>query len=99
MLGECEQPFALDEVTVQVSLLYDQPNFKYCTLFVSGTNYWQTDGQIDRRTDGQTIQTLEAPADLSGGGIKIADAGHLISHLAYCPIWVQILLVTWTPFL
>ena len=34
MSGECEQP--LDERTVQVWLLYDDPNFKYCTLFVSG---------------------------------------------------------------
>ena len=30
-----EQP--LDELTVQVWLLYDHPNFKYCTLYVCGT--------------------------------------------------------------
>ena len=30
MLVECEQP--LDELTVQVWLLYNQPNFKYCTF-------------------------------------------------------------------
>ena len=35
MSGKCEQP--LDELTVQVWLLYDKPNFKYCTLSVSGT--------------------------------------------------------------
>ena len=29
MSGECEQP--LDELTVQVWLLYDHPNFKYWT--------------------------------------------------------------------
>ena len=45
-----EQPF--DELTVQVWLLYDHPNFKYCTLFISGT---------ELRTDGQMIQTLDAP--------------------------------------
>ena len=62
MSVKCEQP--LDELTVQVLLLYDHPNFKYCTLFISGTEL-QTDGRTDRRTDGrtdgQTIQTLDAP--------------------------------------
>ena len=65
MSVKCEQP--LDEHAVQVWLPYDHPNFKYCTLFISGTEL-RTDGQTDRRTDGQTIQTLEAPADLSGRG-------------------------------
>ena len=55
MSVKCEQPS--DELTVQVGLLYDHPNFKYCTLYISGT---------DRRT----IQTLDAQADLSGRGIK-----------------------------
>ena len=54
MSVKCEQP--LDELTVQVWLLYDHPNFKYCTLFISGTEL-RTDGQ----TDGWTIQTLDAP--------------------------------------
>ena len=50
---KCEQP--LDELTVEVwLLLFDHPNFKYCTLFISGT---ELDGQTDRRT----IQTLDAP--------------------------------------
>ena len=35
MSVKCEQP--LDELTVQVRLLYDHPIFKYCTLNVSGT--------------------------------------------------------------
>ena len=35
--GECEQP--LDELAVQVWLQYHQPNFKYCALFVSRTEY------------------------------------------------------------
>ena len=32
---KCEQP--LNKLTVQVWLLYEQPNFKYCTFFISGT--------------------------------------------------------------
>ena len=64
MSVKCEQP--LDELTVQVWLLYDHPNFKYCTLFIS-----KTELQTDKLTDGQTIQTLDAPpADLSGRGHK-----------------------------
>ena len=46
-----EQP--LDELTVQVWLLYDHPNFKYCTLFKSGTEL-RTDGQTYRQTYGPT---------------------------------------------
>ena len=41
----CEQP--LDELTDQVWLLYDHPNFKYCTLFASGTEL-RTDDPINR---------------------------------------------------
>ena len=51
MSVKCEQP--LDKLTVQVWLLYDHPNFKYCTLNVSGTELW-TDGQTDRQTDGRS---------------------------------------------
>ena len=43
---KCEEP--MDEVTVQVWLLYHHPNFKYCTLFVSGKNYGRTDDPITR---------------------------------------------------
>ena len=53
-----EQP--LDELTIQVWLLYDHPNFKYCTLFISGMEL-RMDGQTDRQTDGRTIQKLDAP--------------------------------------
>ena len=63
---KCEEP--LDELTVQVWLLYDHLNLKYCTLFVSGTELrtdrrtdGRTDGRTDRRTDKRTIQTLDAP--------------------------------------
>ena len=62
MSMKCEQPF--DELPFQVGLLYDHPNFKYCTLFISGTELrtdGQTDGRTDRQTDGRTIQTLDAP--------------------------------------
>ena len=45
MSGECEQP--LNELTIQVWLLYDHPNFKYCTLFVSWTEL-TTDKRMDR---------------------------------------------------
>ena len=48
MSVKCEQP--LDELTVQVWLLYDHPNFKYCTVY-------KRDGITDR----PTIQTLDAP--------------------------------------
>ena len=58
MLVKCEQP--LDELTVQVWLLYYHPNFKYCTLNVSGTEL-RTDKRTDGQTDGRTIQTLDAP--------------------------------------
>ena len=39
---KCEEP--IDELTVQVLLLYYHQNLKYCALFVSGTEL-QTDGQ------------------------------------------------------
>ena len=50
MSVKCEE--SIDELTVQVWLLYRQPNFKYCTLFVSGT---------ELRTDRRTIRLLDAP--------------------------------------
>ena len=49
MSEKCEEP--IDELTVQVWLLCHHTNFKYCTLFVSGTEL-QTDRQTDRQTDG-----------------------------------------------
>ena len=59
---KCEEP--IDELTVQVWFLYYHPNFKYCTLFVSGTEL-RTDGQTNKQTNGQkdrrTIQLLDAP--------------------------------------
>ena len=51
MSMECEEP--IDELTVQVWLLYQHPNFKYCTLFVSGTEL-RTDRRTDKQTDGRS---------------------------------------------
>ena len=50
MSVKCEEP--IDELTVQVWLLYPHPNFSYCTLFVRGT---------ELRTDRRTIRLLDAP--------------------------------------
>ena len=47
-----EQPF--DELTVQVWLFYDHPNFKHVQV---GRNY----GQADRQTEGRTIQLIDVP--------------------------------------
>ena len=58
MSVKCEKP--IDELTVQVWLLYHHPNIKYCTLFESGTEL-RTDGQTDGRTDRRTIRLLDAP--------------------------------------
>ena len=62
MSVKCGEP--IDEATVQVWILYHHPHFKYCTLFVSGTELRtdkQTDGRTNRRTDRQTIRLLDAP--------------------------------------
>ena len=64
MSVKCEQ--SIDELTILVWLLYHHLNFKYCTLFVSGTELW-TDGQPDRRT----VRLLDAPGGtFQAGGIK-----------------------------
>ena len=69
MSVKCEQP--LDELTVQGWLLYDHTNFKYCTLFISGTEL-RTDRQTDRRTDGRTDDpnTRCPRRTFQAGGIK-----------------------------
>ena len=70
MSVKCEQP--LYELTVQVWLLYDHPNFKYCTLFISGTEL-----RTDRRTDGRTDRQTDDPntrcprRTFQAGGIKM----------------------------
>ena len=70
MSEKCEEP--IGELTVQVWLLYHHPNFKYCTLFVSGTEL-QTNRQTDKRTDRQT----DNPIDLS------PFSGHVAVHVAF----------------
>ena len=69
MLVKCEQP--LDELTVQVWLLYDHLNFKYSTLNVSGTEL-RTDKRTDRRTDRRTDDpnTRCPRRTFQAGGIK-----------------------------
>ena len=65
MSVKCEQP--IDELTVQVWLLYHNPNFKYCTLFVSGTEL-----RTDKQTNGQTDDpnTRCPRRTFQAGGIK-----------------------------
>ena len=68
--GKCKQP--LDELTVQVWLLYDHPNFKYCTLFISGRELptdIRLDGKSNRLTDKWSKHWMP-PVDLSGWGHK-----------------------------
>ena len=84
MQVKCEQP--LDELTVQVWLLYDHPNFKYCTLLISGTELRtdrQTDGRTDRRTDGQTDDpnTRCPRRTFQAGGIKTIDYKSFKPHV------------------
>ena len=76
MSVKCEQ--LLYELTVQVLILYDQPNFKYCTLFISGTEL-QTDRRTDRRTDRQTDDpnTRCPRRTFQAGGIKISMLKHI----------------------
>ena len=64
MSVRCEQP--LDELTVKVWLQYDHPNFKYCTLNVSGTKLRKdklTDEQMEDPNTRCPQQTFQA--DLS----------------------------------
>ena len=70
MSVKCEEP--IDELTVQVWLLYHHPNFKYCTLFVSGTEL-RTDRLTDRQTDRQTDDPItRCPRrTFQAGGINI----------------------------
>ena len=65
MSVKCGEP--IDELTVQVWLLYHHPIFKYCTLFVSGTDL-RTDGQTDERTDDPI--TRYPRRTFQAGGIK-----------------------------
>ena len=62
---KCEEP--IDELTVQVWLLYHHPNFKYCTLFVSGTEL-RTDKRTDKQTDDPNTRCPRRT--FQAGGIK-----------------------------
>ena len=84
MSVKCEEP--IDELTVQVWLLYHHPNFKYCTLFVSGMEL-RTDRRTDRRTNGRTDVRTDDPITrcprrtFQAGGIKMKNVGLLSSNL------------------
>ena len=71
-----EQP--LDELTVQVWKLYHYPNLKYCTLYVSG-------GEL--RTDGRTIQLLDAP----GGPFRPGHKKTYRDKLLNPPLFMQVI--------
>ena len=57
MLVKCEKP--IDDITLQVCLVYDHPNFKYGTLYVSRTTL-QTNRQTDKQKDGWMIWLLDS---------------------------------------
>ena len=78
MSVKCEEP--IDELTVQVWLLYHHPNFKYCTLFVSRTEL-RTDGQTDGQTNGRTITRCPRRTFQSGGNKNILSGQHFTSQL------------------
>ena len=65
MSVKCEQP--IDELTVHVWLLYDHPNLKYCTLYVSGKELRMT-GRINRQRDDPITRCLWRT--FQAGGIK-----------------------------
>ena len=76
---KCEQP--LDEITVQVWLLYDYPNLKYCTtLYVRGWNVRQT----DRKMDGQMIQVLDTPSGPCTVGLKKTPQCNVVKVFPAC---------------
>ena len=59
---KCEEP--IDELTVQVWLLYHHSNFKYCTLYVWSRTELETDGRTDDLITRCPQKTFQA------GGIK-----------------------------
>ena len=101
MSVKCEQP--IDELTVQVWLLYHNPNFKYCTLFVSrtGRNYGRTNRQTDKQTDGRTDDpnTRCPRRTFQAGGIKNLTTEwnqkqqHSITHASRSLLWIRFVAV------
>ena len=77
---KCEQ--SLDELTFQVWLLYDHPNFKYCTLFISGTEL-----RTERRTDDPNTRCPRRTFQ-AGGIINVQEIliGH-IKSLTLCSVF------------
>ena len=104
MSMKCEDP--IDELTVQVWLvLYHHHNFKYCTLFVSGTEL-----RTDRRTNGRS-DYLMPPTDLSGWGYhycEVSSNSNLVIPLkaqtcfysmnVLCDHYMYLEFISWQPF-
>ena len=89
MSVKCEKP--LDELTVQVWLLYLHPNFSYWTLFVSGTEL-RTDRQTDGRTDDPITRCPRRT--FQAGGIKMLVSTERSCHKEYtCVIFKLYLLL------
>ena len=74
---KCEQPF--HELTVQVWLLYDHPNFKYCPLYRTKL---RTDRQTDRKTDDSNTRCPRRT--FQAGGIKKIDNWKVHNKCMYC---------------
>ena len=81
MSVKCEDP--IDELTVQVWLLYDHPNFNYWTLFVSGTEL-QTDGWTNDPITRCPRRTFQA------GGLKSQLLSFSEILLEFCSIVVKV---------
>ena len=86
MSVKCEEP--IDELAVQVWLLYHNPNFNYCTLYVSGTELW-TDKRTDRQTNRQTddLITRCPRRTFQAGGIKTSIADTVDYNHLDPPLW------------
>ena len=105
MSVKCEQ--SLDELGFQVWLLYDHPNFKYCTLFISGTEL-RTDKRTDRQTDRRTDRRTDDPntrcprRTFQAGGIKknvsILPYIILLSQASRRLLWLILRNTSWHKF-
>ena len=89
MSEKCEEP--IGELIVQVWLLYHHPNFKYCTLFVSGTELQtnrQTNGQTDRQTDDPITRCPRRT--FQAGGIKRGKGMYTLNQLVISTCTIKI---------
>ena len=85
MSVKSEQP--LDKLTVQVWLLYDHSNFKYCTLFISGTELYRMENRLTDNT--RCPQgTFQVGGGGGGGRVRVKNYGHEFEPQE-CVIFVQ----------